>query len=246
MAYEQMVLVGLLLLLGPAAPQDRGGPPFEIGVRQDRFVGGPRGALVFGQDEVEFRAQEQKESRRWDYLGLKQVRILSPTRIALDTYEDQGLLRLGRDRSFSFETTSAIPGELAAFLLARIDRPVVTAVMPPLPPAELFRAPVKHARAGRGSEGTLRLYDTAMAYVTEREGEARFWRFRDVFGVLMLDRYRLQVLAYEGASGETRPFTFELEEPLPPGMYDALWQRVNAPVRPTTSANSQREERNYK
>ena len=53
MAYEQMVLAGLLLLLGPAAPQDSGGPPFEIGVRQDRLVGCPRGTLVFGQDGVE-------------------------------------------------------------------------------------------------------------------------------------------------------------------------------------------------
>ena len=34
--------------------------------------------------------------------------------------------------------------------------------------------------------------------------EARFWRFRDVHGVLALDRFRLQVIAYEGGSGETQ------------------------------------------
>ncbi len=79
------------------------------------------------------------------------------------------------------------------------------------------------------------LYDTGIAYLTDREGQARFWRFRDVFGVLALDRYRLQLLAYEGGSGEMRPFTFELKTDLPPGMYDALWQRVNTLTGPDRS-----------
>ena len=208
-----------------------GQPPFELNVRHDRFVGGARGTLVVDQAGVEFRTPTRNESRRWDYSALKQVRILSPTRIALDTYEDQGILHLGRDRSFAFDVTGTIPGDLVAFLLARIDRPIVTAVMPPLPPTPQSRAAVKNARIGRGSEGVLLLYETGLAYVTEREGDARFWRFRDLYGVLMLDQYRLEVLGYEGPSGATRPFVFELKEALPPGMFDALWQRVNAPVR---------------
>jgi hypothetical protein len=211
-----------------AAPQ--GPPRFELTVRQDRAFGSTPGTLLIDENGVEFRSTAGKASRRWDYLALKQVRILSPTRITLGTYEDQGRIRLGADRSYSFEVTGAIPADLVGFLLARLERPFVTAVMPPLPPTTLFSVPVKHARTGRGSDGTLTLYDTGIAYVTEREGQARFWRFRDVYGVLALDRYRLQVLAYEGGSGETRPFTFELKTDLPPGMYDALWQRVNPPT----------------
>lgn len=203
-------------------------PPFEFAVRQDRFLGGTSGTLVINQDGIEFRTTDRKRARRWDYEALKQIRILSPARVALATYEERGRLRFGADRTYVFDVPGSISPEVVSFLLERLDRPVVTAVMPPLPEAALFRVPVKNAQTRHGSEGTLVLYDTGIAYLTERKGQARFWRLRDVYGVLALDRYRLQVIAYEGGSGETRSFTFELKTDLPPGMYDALWQRVNA------------------
>lgn len=236
MQWTSAIFAFVMLCVSPPARALADQPPYELAVRQDRVFGSTRGTLVVDQQTVEFRTADQKTSRRWDYLALKQVRILSPTRVTLDTYEDQGWLRLGADRAYSFEVTGTIPEDLVSFLLTRLDRPLVTAVMPPLPAAPLFRVAVKNARTGRGSEGTLALYDVGIAYVTTREDQARFWRFRDLNGVLKLDRYRLQVLAYDGGSGETRPFTFELKEDLPPGMFDALWQRVNAPVRPRTSA----------
>ena len=212
--------------LGTAA-----GPPFELAVKQDRLLGSTRGTLVFTENEVQFRAPDPKEGRRWSYLALKQVRVLGPTRIAIDTYEDRGRLRLGADRSYEFEVVDgAVREDLIGFLLARLERPVVTAVMPPLEGQPLFRVPVKHQRQGHGSDGTLLLYPDGLAYLTERETEARYWRLRDVFAVLQLDRYRLQVVTYEGGSGATRPYTFELKTDLPATMYDALWQRVNAPA----------------
>lgn len=230
MHWTSVVLSLVALLAGPPDPQLPGPLPFELAVRQDRIFGSTNGLLVIDDTGIEFRATDPKRTRRWDYLALKQIRIQSTTQITLDTYEDQGRLRLGADRAYAFDVIGTIPEDLIAFLLARVDRPVVAALMPPLPAAALFRVPVKHTRMGRGSEGALVLYDTGLAYLTDREGQARFWRLRDVYGILALDRYRLQILAYEGGSGETRPFTFELKNDLPAGMYDALWQRVNPPV----------------
>jgi hypothetical protein len=205
------------------------GPPFELTVRQDRLFGGTRGRLVFTDDGVEFRTTAAKDGRRWSYLGLKQVRVLGPTRIGIDTYEDQGRLRLGADRAYEFEVVDgAVSQDLVAFVLARLERPVITAILPPLGAEPLFRLPVKHQRRGRASEGTLLLYPEGLAYLTEEATDARYWRFRDLFAVLQLDRARLQVSAYEGGSGETRPYTFELKMDLSAAMYDALWQRVNA------------------
>lgn len=205
-------------------------PPFELSVRRDRLIGGSPGTLVVGQEGVEFRSVDQGQSRRWAYSALQQVRILSPTRIALETYEAQNWLHFGADRSYKFEATGVVSSELVAFLLGRVDRPVVTAVLPPLPESPLFQASVK-AQGGPGSDGTLSLHDDGLAYVTDVETAKRYWRFRDIFAVLMLDRHRLQVLAYEGGSGETRTFTFDLTQAPPPGMYDAIWQRVNSPKR---------------
>ena len=54
-----------------------------------------------------------------------------------------------------------------------------------------------------------------------------------------LDPFRLQVQAYEGGSGRTRTFVFELKSALPPEFYDALWARVSG--RNTTRGEALRQ-----
>lgn len=227
---RRMLTLGALVVLaawpGPAAAQ-----PFELAVKEDRVIGAGRGTLVFDADAVEYRASNLRPdgSRTWPYAALKQVRVLSPTTIVLETYEDRGLLRLGSDRAYEFEVTDGhVTSALVDFLLARIDRPLVTAVMPPLGDAPAVRVVVKHQRRGRGSEGTLLLFDDSLVYLTEREREARYWRLRDLASVLRLAPHRLVVEAYEDSG--TRPYTFELKASLPMEAYEALWQRVNAPL----------------
>lgn len=208
------------------------GPPFELAVKKDHLFGSSNGTLVFDAEGVEYRTADKDDARKWSYPDVKQVQILAPTRLAVLTYEDQGRLKLGADRTFRFEVAEATVGpELVAFLLDRIPRAVVTAVMPPLsarPP--LYRVPVKYERGGRGSDGTLLLNEDSLVYLTEAEGHARYWRLADIFAVLQLDPYRLEVLAYEGGGGETRRFTFQIKTELPDGFYQALWTRVNPPT----------------
>ena len=224
------------------------GPPFELSVKRDRLFGGSAGTLAFTAEGIEYRTNEAKDARRWTYDEVKQVQILSPTRIAVLTYEDQGRLRLGADRTFELTVTGEpVSTELVTFLLDRVDRPIVTAVMPQYGGEPLFRVRAKHQQQSRGSDGTLVLYDRQLLYVSEQEDASRYWRFQDVVSVLTLDRYRLQVTVYEGGSGNTRTFVFELKSDLPDGFYDALWARVNPPApqqgRPvdTTLATSGRE-----
>ena len=215
-----LLFVVALTDITPAA-----GPPFELTVRHDQLRSDMRGMLVISDQGIDFKAANSKMSRHWAFAAVKQLRI-APAAITVDTYEDGEPIVLGRDRSWTFKVEGEVPAQLVAFLLARLDRPIETAVMPPLPETPLGAALVKNDRLGRGSDGTLVLYDTGLAYVSARQEASRFWRFQDVFAVLKLDRYRLQVLAYSG-SGDTQPFTFELKQPLPPGMFDALWQRVS-------------------
>ncbi|MBY0493326.1 MAG: hypothetical protein K2Y23_03855 [Cyanobacteria bacterium] len=206
------------------------GPPFELSVKRDHghVWGASRGTLVVGQDGIEYRTTDKDDVRTWSYDDIKQIQILSPTRLRVLTYEDQGRLRLGADRTFRFDVVGGtVASELVTFLLDRTSRSVVTAVMPRIEGEPLFRASVKHQRQGRGSEGVLVLYDSQLLYRTERAGESRHWRFADVFSVLRLDGYRLEIRAYEGGSDDTRSFVFELKSDLPDGFYDALWARVN-------------------
>ena len=232
MQRPRLMALAALAWLAFARVGEAAQPPFELAVKQDHFLGSTRGTLVFTDDGVEFRTPDPKDTRRWTVLDVKQIR-LRRTEIVIDTYEDRGRLRFGADRSYEFEVQKdPIPRELVAFLLERLQRPVVTTIMPPLDSQPLFRIPVKHQQRGRGSGGTLLLYHEGLAYATEREADARYWRFRDVFSVLQLDRVRLLVTAYEGGSGETRQYTFELKTDLSAAAYDALWQRVNAPLLP--------------
>ena len=220
-----------LIMLGYVSSVAAAGPPFELSVKRDRLFGGSTGTLVFTAEGIEYRTTNKDDARRWVYDEVKQVQILSPTRIAVLTYEDQGRLKLGADRTFRFEVVQgAVSSELVTFLLERVARPIVTAVMPHYGGEPLFRVRVKHQRQGRGSEGTLVMYDGQLLYLTEREDDSRYWRFGDIYSVLQLGRYRLQVTVYEGGSGETRPFVFELKSDLPEGFYDALWARVNPPA----------------
>lgn len=223
-------IVVTLIMLGYVSAVAADRPPFELSVRRDHLFGGSTGTLVFTAEGVEYRTTKPDDARRWTYDEVKQLQILSPTRIVVLTYEDQGRLRLGADRTFDFTVVEgAAASELVTFLLDRVARPIVTAVIPQYDGEPLFRVRVKHQRQGRGSQGTLVMYEKQLLYLTEQEQDSRYWRFRDIYSVQTLNRYRLQVTVYEGGSGDTRPFVFELKSDLPAGFYDALWARVNPP-----------------
>lgn len=229
-SYRVSIITAVVIVLASASWAGAAGPPFELSVRKDQFIGSSRGTLRFTEDGIQYDTTEKSDARTWGYVDIKQLQVLSPTRIAVLTYEDQGRLKLGADRTFTFDVvTGSVPPELVGFLLLRVERPVVTAVMPPDSGRVLFRLPVKHQRSGRGSEGTLVMDEDHLAYLSERQADARYWRFSDIFAVLLLDRFRLQVQAYEGGSGSTRTFVFELKGELPSEFYDALWARVNPP-----------------
>jgi hypothetical protein len=207
------------------------GAQFSLSVKQSHMLGSSSGTLRITPTGIEYDTADKADARRWNYVDVQQLQIPSPKRVLVLTYEDQGRLRFGADRRFDFELRDgSISPEIIAFLLAHTARPVVTAVLPPLSKTPLFRLLVKHERHGRGSDGVLLMYDDALVYGTERASDTRYWRFRDIFAVLPLDRDRLQVLAYEGGGGELRPFTFQLKSELPEAFARALWAQVNPPA----------------
>jgi hypothetical protein len=217
-----------------AAVAEAAEPPFELAARKPHVFGSSRGTLVFGDEGVEYKTAHAKDARRWSYDEIQQVQILSPRRVVLQTYEDHGWTRLWSSRTFDFQIEKgAVTPDLATFLIGRISRPVLTAVLPPLAGTPGFRVLVKHVRERRGSEGELLLYRDALVYSSPQSGASRYWRFGDLVSVLPLDRYRIEVTAYEIGAGDTRSFVFQLKRDPPPGFADALWAAVNpaAPLR---------------
>ncbi len=240
-SHRFIVITAAVMVLASASWVGAAGPPFELTVTKDQLIGSSRGTLRFTEEGVQYDTTKKKDARTWVYDDIKQLQVLSPTRLAVLTYEDQGRLKLGADRTFTFDVvTGAVSPELVGFLLSRVERPLVTAVMPPGAGPVLFRLPVKYGRSGRGSEGSLVMDEDHLAYLTERETDARYWRFSDIFAVLPLDPFRLQVQAYEGGSGSTRTFVFELKSTLPSEFYDALWARVNPSAADVATAPGRR------
>ena len=199
--------------------------PYALDAREDGTIGSRPGTLRVGTDGVAFEAKDPKNSRRWNLDDVRQLRIESSRRLVIETYRSRGWRHAGHSRTFQYATTSPIPRELVAFLLARLTRPLVTAVLPPRATPASLSVLVTHE--GTDTAGALVLYDDGLAFETARDGYARFWRFADLDAVLRQDRYRLHLAAYEGTREHVRPFLFTLKEDLPPGFYDQVWRRLN-------------------
>ena len=215
-------VIVLLMLSGAQAGVAPTPQPHELSVKG----AGSRGTLVFTSGTVEFKAAEAGKARTWLYQDLQQIRIESPKKIALETFEDQSRWRLGADRTVTFEVTRGeITAETVAFLLAHVARPVGTSIMPGNLGDAVARVPAKHRRFGRGSQGTLALHSTGLAYVADPQADSRFWRFADLQSVLRSSPFELLVTAYEG--GALRTYAFDLKAPIPQDAFDALWAEVN-------------------
>ncbi len=209
------------------------GQPFELSVRKDQLFGSSVGTLVFGAGDVVYETDDTSDARRWTYEDLKQVQVLGPTRIVIKTFEDQGWTRFGADRSFSFDVTDGTAStDLVAFLLQRVEQPMVSAVLPVLDGSPDFRVAVKLRRRLRGSHGALALYDNRLVYETDHPEHGRIWRPIDLRMVFQPDRHRVNVDVYEGGADSTATFSFDLKEPLPMEFLDAVWERMHGPSRP--------------
>lgn len=229
MSIKDLMLGAMVAAVTAGSTVSAAASPLELSVRTGHVRHASWGTLVFGDQGVEYRTAKKNAGRHWTYEQIRQIQVSSPTRIVVRTYEDQGF-RLWTDRSVEFDVEKgAVTPDLAAFLLSKMARPVVTSVLPAPTGAPLFSVPVKHVRGRGGSAGVLRLYANALVYESARKGASRYWRFPDLASVSAPNRFRLDVLTYEGGDGDTRPFTFQLETDLPAGFYDALWEFVNGP-----------------
>ena len=92
--FNQAELLASTLAVGSASPPPPSGP-FELSVTG----AGSRGTLVFTSSGVSFTAADPRKSRQWPYPELKQIRVVSPRKIAFDTFEDGSRWRFGADRT---------------------------------------------------------------------------------------------------------------------------------------------------
>ena len=98
--FSIVLLLASTLAVGSASPPPPSGP-FELSVTG----AGSRGTLFFTVSGVSFTAADPKKSQQWPYHELKQIRVVSPRKIAFDTFEDGSRWRFGADRTVEFDVT---------------------------------------------------------------------------------------------------------------------------------------------
>lgn len=223
-------LAAMPLSAAPAWAQGADTGPISLAVQRPRLFGSTRGTLRIDASGVAFEAAVPKDSRRWRYDEIDQFQIRSARRFVMVTYQDRSWKRGGGRQAVEFVVREReISPALVEYLLTRTDRPLVSAVLPPLVGTPLAKIPAKHDRRRGGAEGALVIYADALVFETAQPGESRYWRVPDIFSVLSLGPHRLEVIAYEGGGDELTPFTFSLKSTLSEDAYRSLWERVNRP-----------------
>jgi hypothetical protein len=222
---KNLFLLLLIFLLGFSSAQAQ---DFSYKVKHHHTLKDCRGDLNVTSDGVEFKASHAKDSRKWKFEDIRVLEIKSPTEISIVTYQDQKRW-LGKDKIFTFALLGkkATP-ELSSFLLARVKRPMVLAVIPEDSEKPTYEIPVKHLRTISGTMGVLRIYPNKVVYQSPTMGDSRYWRIGDIQRFSQPDRFRIEIVSYvPKAGGPTEAYNFQLMEDLPAGVYDYLWVRLH-------------------
>lgn len=223
---RHLTLLALTLLLAGAGGAAAADSRLSLPVRADRLFGGDPGTLVISDEGLAFDAREASKARRWSFDDIRAIRISSPSRVVVETYERAGRIRLGGGtRTYAFDVVEgSVTPQFVGAVLVRLPRPVVTTVMPPVCDATWSGA-VWHARRGGGHNGVLELHCGGLMFKSAPPTANRYWRFRDVASVLRLDGNRIEIAARESAG--LQPYVFELKADMPDAVFDVLWANLH-------------------
>jgi hypothetical protein len=173
------------------------------------------GTLLLDDDGVEFRSAKFHE--RWAYVDIHSF-DLSGRELTLNTYQNRPWHEPG-DRRFRFTWSDSMPPQVAAQLTERVGKPVRNEV-PLATVAALSEIPAHHRMWSGGSNGTLRLKDSGIDYVTEDGRDSRTWRWADIQTIANPNPYEFRVAGYREI------VEFDLKQPMPRELFERMWDRL--------------------
>lgn len=210
------------------APVSGQAETFTYKVRHEHLTGSCQGVLVVGEQDVRYESDYRDHSRIWTYLAIKKIESPGLRELSLHTFEEQ-TLQLGRDKVFNFEFIDGeVSDELYNFIVNRIARPESVEV-PQNPPGGRWEIAAKHRHLFGGCEGTLKITDTHLEYVTNHTNDTRVWKYLDVKRIESPSAYRLDIHTYEDQTwqlGRDKIFHFELKEPLEPEVLEFIREHM--------------------
>ena len=175
------------------------------------------GTLVLDENGVEF--QSKKFTHRWSFVEIHSF-DLSLREFTLLSYQNRPWHEPG-ERPFHFTLGEAMPPEIAARLTEQVGKPVRNGA-PVASTAAVVEIPAHHRMWIGGSNGTLRLKDDGIDYVTEDGRDSRSWRWADIETLGNPNPYELRVTAFREI------VEFDLKQPLSRALFERMWDRLYA------------------
>jgi hypothetical protein len=205
----------VVLQAQPAAAQ-------VLQVRHEHAVGSCTGTLTFSATDIRYETKK-KHQRTWSYPDVKFFEIVSAGELKIHSYENEGLLKLGSDRDYTFKVTQGqITNELFELLVAKSPRAVVTRVI--FSGTEVVQdIPVRHRHGIGGCQGVLTIAQDKIIYRTEHEGDSRIWWLKDMESFASNDPFHLRL------STTFETFNFDLKLPLKKAAYEHIWKVLYSP-----------------
>lgn len=198
---------------GPEAAPVSWQSPAEL----HHVVGREKGDLTIGTEGIVF-SSEKGRTMKLPYLEVQSF-LLSSHSLAIETYQNRKRHLPGVER-YRFELANAVPPEVAAELSKEVRHPSQNAV--PDPAAQGIGIPAHHRTVRGGTNGTPRIRDVGIDYVTDVAGDSRSWRWADLQTLSDPDPYHLFVFGYRDT------YTFDLKEPLPQALFYRLIDALDA------------------
>ena len=199
-------------LIAFGAPQES----FDLTVSRVRTLRDQPGDLHVDAQGVTFRSKDGKTNITIRMQDLREASVANPSALRFETYEVDKWKPIER-REYAFRASTDAPLDaLAQFLATKVHRPVVGHYWQ----GAQFEVPAYHRRAFGGTDGTLRIGEESIQYLSDKPADARTWLYRDIETLGQPDAFRFRVTT----NRET--YVVELKDELPAGAYEFAWRKV--------------------
>ena len=189
---------------------------FDFPVERVRTLRNQPGELHIDAQGVSFLSKDGKTNISIKMQDLRTATVANPRDLRFETYEVSKWKPIER-REYTFRASSDAPlDSIAQFLAGQVQRPVVGHYWD----GSQFEVPAFHRRSFGGADGTLRIGEESIQFLSDKEADARTWLYRDIETIGRPDSFRFRVTT----SRET--YVIELKGKLPEAAFDLAWSKV--------------------
>ncbi len=190
---------------------------FQYPVMREKLTRDEPGRLTIGEERLTYVADRKKTRIDYALLDILKADVSDRSVIRIEAY-DISKRRLGGRVVHTFRLRGGLHDErLAAFLAARLKRPVVASRAIE---ASAFEIPAFHRHRTGGCHGTLRMGEEGILFVASKHADSRAWVWRDIASTGTMGPFHFRVTTH----AET--FNLDLKDRLPEALPRYAWEKL--------------------